>query len=169
MFFPSKVFSTSTVARKKTTAVATLRSVATEPVELRPQPTLDTRALDQGAPIPTAAGALRPDPLLFTPPPYTHQQQGDAEAGWSWLHQQRGPGRQRGKDAPDVTLTLHEEGPGPGCTAKGKGDIMNGRFEWESERLAVQMPFPVYRPAVRAPVPRSSNDGNAGGGGGGGA
>ena len=39
-FFPSKVFSTSTVARKKTTAVATLRSVATEPVELRPQPTL---------------------------------------------------------------------------------------------------------------------------------
>ena len=40
MFFPSKVFSTSTVARKKTTAVATLRSVATEPVELRPQPTL---------------------------------------------------------------------------------------------------------------------------------
>ena len=31
---------TSTVARKKASAVVTPRSVATEPVELRPQPTL---------------------------------------------------------------------------------------------------------------------------------
>ena len=43
--FPQRSFYTSTVARKKATAIATLHSVATVPVELRPQPTSSVNAI----------------------------------------------------------------------------------------------------------------------------